>query len=499
MPALAQVWPWFVCVSFAVFFLTGGVSVPSGELLLAHTILALALLGCAVYRLRDGLPSRRSFYALIIAGTGLALVLLQILPLPPFIWQALPGRDYVVPVFDAAGLAGTWQPVSLTPDQTLRSGLMALPALSLFLATLSFGEGDGERLAATVVVLALIGVAIALVQFAQGKDSLLDFNDTVAEGTAASTFGNRSLFATQLFASLPVLAAFVLNRSERRRWRGWPAAGLGAAVAGVLLTGVALTGSRAGVVLSMLAIALSILMLAMVRRKNGGGGFKASGLAFLGALAALMVIGQASMAGLLRLAARDPLEDFRSVMNAVSLDAAWMFFPAGSGIGTFVPVYQLAETPARMTDNYVNQAHNDPLQFLVEGGLPALIIMALLAVWLAAAAGIVWRSAIVRGNGLYGRAFSLSLLLVLAHSLADFPLRTVALLSLFGVAAAVLCLPLRAPRPGRLPLGTQALETEAPAVAAGQTAALQTQKPLWHRRPARAGQRANDSGGGLAQ
>lgn len=495
MPALAQVWPWFVCVSFAVFFLTGGVSVPSGELLLAHTILALTLLGCAVYRLRGGLPSRRSFYALIIAGAGLALVLLQTIPLPPSLWQALPGRDYVVPVFDAAGIAGSWQPLSLTPDQTLRSGLMALPALSLFLATLSFGEGDANRLAATIVMLALLGVAIGLAQYAQGKDSLLDFHGTVVKGTAASTFGNRSLFATQLFASLPVLAALVLSGGEKWRWRGWIAAGLGAAVASVFLTGVALTGSRAGVLLSMLAIALSILMLVMVRRKSGGG-FAASGLAFLGALAGLMVIGQASMAGLFRLAARDPLEDFRSVINAVSLDAAAMFFPAGSGIGTFVPVYQLAETPARMTDNYVNQAHNDPLQFLIEGGLPALIIMALIAVWLLGTAVIVWRSAIVRGNGLYARAFSLSLLLVLAHSLADFPLRTVALLSLFGIASAILCLPLRAPRQGRQPRGAQALET---GPLATEAVALQVQKPLWHRRPARHGQRTDDGGGSQAQ
>jgi O-antigen ligase len=445
VPEAVRFWPWFVAAAFAAFFLTGGVTVPSDGMLRAQAGLATVLLGWSLIRLLNGLPNRSVHHALLIGATALALILTQIVPLPPPLWQALPGRGYVIPVFDAAGVDGSWQSLSLDPGQTLRSGLMMLPALAVFLAALSVNEDGAGLLAATVVILGFCGVAIGFVQFVGGKGIFLDLYGTAIQGRGGGTFGNRNLFATQLFTALPVLAALLLHLSQQWHWRGWLTAGFGTVLSCILLAGIAVTGSRAGVLLAMASIALTVIMLATLRPATPGG-IRKPGYAFAGGFAALLVIGQSSMAGLLRLTQRDPLEDFRSVINAVSLEAASSFFPTGSGIGTFAPVYQLAEMPAHMIESYVNHAHNDLLQFYLEGGLPALVIMVMTALWLVATMVSVWRSGAINGNALYARAFSLSLVLLLAHSLVDFPLRTTAHFSFFGLACAMMCLPLRAQR-----------------------------------------------------
>src|SRR3546814_12363842 len=48
-------------------------------------------------------------------GASAGLVLLHLMPLPPAIWSAFPGREIVSGVFDASGLDKSWQPLSIDP------------------------------------------------------------------------------------------------------------------------------------------------------------------------------------------------------------------------------------------------------------------------------------------------------------------------------------------------------------------------------------------------
>ena len=52
-------------------------------------------------------------------------LLVQIIALPPGIWQALPGREAAVAIYEAAGWSGAWHAISLTPDKSFAHLLAA--------------------------------------------------------------------------------------------------------------------------------------------------------------------------------------------------------------------------------------------------------------------------------------------------------------------------------------------------------------------------------------
>ena len=51
------------------------------------------------------------------------------------------------------------------------------------------------------------------------------------------------------------------------------------------------------------------------------------------------------------------------------------FLPFGAGFGTFDPVYRRFEPDALLSTIYLNQAHNEPMQLAMEGGIPALALL----------------------------------------------------------------------------------------------------------------------------
>ena len=93
-------------------------------------------------------------------------------------------------------------------------------------------------------------------------------------------------------------------------------------------------------------------------------------------------------------------------------------------------VFRRFEPDRLLSTIYMNQAHNEPMQLAIEGGLPALILLVAFAAWW------LWTAVRVLGPG--ARALSVAWLTVsailLASSLVDYPLRTPLLGSLFAVA-----------------------------------------------------------------
>jgi O-antigen ligase len=125
----------------------------------------------------------------------------------------------------------------------------------------------------------------------------------------------------------------------------------------------------------------------------------------------------------------------RPFIIATTLQAASDHFPAGSGGGSFLRVYQHYEDPAEASPQYRNHAHNDYAEVLLEyGALGALLILAVIG-WWARQAQVAWRG---QGPGFAeARAGVIMLGILLVHSAVDYPLRTGAL-ALLATAAAVL-------------------------------------------------------------
>lgn len=112
--------------------------------------------------------------------------------------------------------------------------------------------------------------------------------------------------------------------------------------------------------------------------------------------------------------------------------------PLGSGLGTFVPVYGMYETPQTLGAGLINYAHNDWLQLWLEGGIGAAVLLGLFCLWYFARTVHVWRWGGNTLDDLLPRAASLVVALLLIHSLVDYPLRSTALMCVFALACGLM-------------------------------------------------------------
>jgi O-antigen ligase len=350
---ISQWWGAGVCLWLASMLLAGGISTPVPAMLSFQSVLSAGVALVAAWRLRAGFPTWVS-----AAGAGLIVLVLltmwaQLLPLPPAVWQSFPLRDLVAESYGTAGKAMPWLPLNLQPAAGYEALLAFLPAIAGFLAVLTVDPRHFPWLGGTILACALASVLLALLQKYAGPGNALAFYPDVGSGAVTGTFANRNFFAAQLFATIPFIAALAVSVNERWHVRAGVTIVFAVLYMGILLAGLAASGSRAGVLLAMLAVLLTFVFVFRWHR------IAHSGVAVLAVFAAVFVISQASMIGLLRLVQRDPLEDYRTTIFAVTLKASKALFPAGSGFGSFASAYQMFETPADIIDPYVNHAHND--------------------------------------------------------------------------------------------------------------------------------------------
>jgi O-antigen ligase len=292
-----------------------------------------------------------------------------------------------------------------------------------------------------VVPLALLGVVLGLAQLAQGPGSGLRFYRPTNPAVAVGLFANPNHFAVFLAAAMPLAAVATAWVARRRRLRRAAALGINLALYAVLLLGMVAAGSRAGLVLGLCAgvVGLAIVRSAPAQISRAPLWVVAAGGAVLLAIAAFGL--------LLALARTESSSDvFRLEMYRNTIAAAAEFFPLGSGFGTFEQVYRMSETPETVSRIYVNHAHNDWLELLLEGGLPAALLAGAAVAWLASVARRVWSKAPQDGadvDTMLPKAGFVIVAILLLHSLVDYPLRTTANSVLFAFGCALLVPPLR--------------------------------------------------------
>jgi hypothetical protein len=111
---------------------------------------------------------------------------------------------------------------------------------------------------------------------------------------------------------------------------------------------------------------------------------------------------------------------------------------AGTGFGTFIPVYQTAESLSSVGPAILNHAHNDFIEIVLEGGIPAIALLLVFFVILGTAAVQLMRKRFDFNRASLGLASAVGILLVLIFSLVDYPLRMPALSCVFAVLCACL-------------------------------------------------------------
>lgn len=415
------------CLFLALIFITGGGS--RGDitsLLFLRPVAALVLVGTLIGISRDQLRDIR--WPLTFVGGLAAITALQLLPMPPAIWTALPGRDYMVDALNAAGLPVGWHAISLSPTRSWN----ALYSLMVPAAALTaYARLDSDERRATLPVSLVIGLASALLGLLQligPRRSALYFYEITNNGSAVGLFANRNHQAVLLASLFPMLAAWLLtNRGSKQsqNLRQWAALGAAVAVVPMLMA----TGSRAGIVFGVLGMASIFAFLPSARYPAFEVAGKTVTPKWLVAALALL-----ALPVLFLFASRiDAVERFAGVgMDDELRVSLWdpvskMIsgnLPFGGGMGTFSDIYKRVEPDALLNWSYVNHAHNDLIEFVYEGGLLSLGLLAL-AVWvLIRAALAVWRDrASVKADAVMARAALVAIAMLLGSSLVDYPLR----------------------------------------------------------------------------
>jgi O-antigen ligase len=300
------------------------------------------------------------------------------------------------------------------------------------LIALALNFRERALLARLVVGIACASALLGLMQFAAGATALHLFR-TTSENSAVGLFANRNHQAVLMACALPLLAAVASIRTYEEGYsRRHFGIAIGAAL--LLLMSLASTGSRMGLLLGSLGFVAATTIYLMTARQLGGSRrlwVAAGGLSLAALLPISLLIARSG--SLARLMA-DPVDQTRAAAWGPMIHAARMFLPFGSGFGTFEPVYRMVEPDSLLSTIYLNQAHNEPLQLAIEGGLPALFLLLLFLGW--------WAFAVVRAvrpresspRRALAMAMATATLIMMVSSFVDYPLRTPLLSALFALA-----------------------------------------------------------------
>ncbi|WP_199504284.1 O-antigen ligase family protein [Qipengyuania sp. YIM B01966] len=363
----------------------------------------------------------------IVAGVLLVAALAwQLIPLPFSAWSTMPGRGIVADLDRALGFGQISRASSMSPAGTWNTLFSLLvPAAAMILFSLLIRS---ERLALIPLLLSIgtVSALMGLTQIAVGGRSALYTYAVTNAGSPVGLFANGNHQAVFLASFMPLLAVWsVAGPAASRNGRMVASTCLWLVFAGIIY----LTGSRAGIALGLIGALLAVVVLvreilaaqsSAVRESRGRlliAGMV--GLAVVILATAVMCTAGHCSAGVM---VPNAGEEMRFRAMPTMLEAAKAFWPFGSGPGSFASVYQIFEPRELVGPHYLNHAHNDWLEVVIENGLLGVaMIMTVVGI-------IGWLCVCVMRVSVLDWSVRLALcfppLAMAAASFLDYPLRT---------------------------------------------------------------------------
>ena len=419
-------------ILLATLWVAGGASRPDAAGQVVVRAVTAAVLATAILFCRRPALRRRAPTWLLLAAALMAT--LQLVPLPPALWEALPGRAPFSGAAAVLGEAPVWRPWSIVPGATVNAlASLIVPVTTLVLLASAEPE-DLARLPGLLLAFAVLSTLLGLLQFSGGAFNNPFLNDT--PGTVSSSFANRNHLALFLAMGCLLVPVWVFARGWRPGWRVPTGIGLGLLFALTILA----TGSRAGTALGALAIAIGLVI--------AWRGIKASlaryprwviyaftaGIIGVIAIAVLLSIAADRAVSVDRVLAVDQELDMRSRGFPVVLAMVREYFPMGSGLGGFDPLFRMHEPFGLLKPTFFNHAHNDFLEIVLDTGVFGLLLLLAALGWWVWASARAWRA----GWGperMLPRLGSALLLLVMLASIVDYPARTPMMMAVIVIAA----------------------------------------------------------------
>ena len=391
------------------------------------------------------------------------------LPTPPALWQALPTAVWRREALGETGETSGWSALSLTPSATAEAALSIVPAIAIFVGVRQLAGAQKRAVLLCFLAFAVVSVFLGFAQLAGGPTSALRFFHFTNPTEAVGFFANRNHFAALLYVSILMTAPFVgdlvLGFLQSNKANNLAAARIALSFVGLtliflLLVALILARSRAGVLLGLVGLAMVATLLLSDERNR----WRRQSLIAIG-VAVFAAFGFASSSGVLHLTDRfneSMADDARVVIAERSVAMAKAVFPTGSGLGSFETLYAAFERPQQVFANtFVNAAHDDWLQILVETGVFGALGLALFAVWLVARGAALTRPRPAKTTTLdmtLTRSAYFGVVLLALHSFVDYPLRTEAGAVIFALCAALSYPPGRAHRDEAEPFDDEEME-----------------------------------------
>lgn len=383
-------------------------------------------------------PDAESRAPLLLLAAIALVPTLQLVPLPSAWWAMLPGRSALANALATIGQPSGWRPASWSPATTANALFSLIVPASVLLIAAALKEKERRWPLHLLMVIVVISALTGLIQFSGNRfeQPLIRYDYEVS-----GTFGNRNHFA--LFLALGCLAIPSWIWSEKANLRIRMPIGIGLII--VLILTVMASGSRAGLAMTGLAILIGPLIvredvgrIVRARARWVAPATAAGTLFFLAGVISLSVFaGRAQSID--RLMTADVSSDMRARGLPTVLAMTKAYFPVGIGMGSFDDAFRHHEPFALLKLTYFNQAHNDVLSTVLEGGLPGLIVLLLAMIWWVRASLTVWRSRNHHGAGSIltcGRLGSAMIAFVFAASIVDYPARTPMMMAVVALAAA---------------------------------------------------------------
>jgi len=315
---------------------------------------------------------------------------------------------------------------------------MSLALLYMAYGALCFLAGQtllrGVQARKLALIFSVYGAAIAMFALLQGLASngkLYWIRQPRMGGWIYGPYVNHNHYAGLMEMLAPIPLIISLTRFTAPKVRA-----VAGATAAVMVGTIFLSGSRGG----MIAVVAELIILAGLLVKQKRGFPTAIGIgAFLAIVVALVVwIGGTELSQRIGSVGPGHTELSGDIRSSINRDGFRMFLSRpifGWGVGSFPIVYPRFRT--FYTNFFVNEAHNDYLQLLIEMGLLGFATM----VWFVVT---VYRGAIKKIGGWTGDvsgAMALACMLgfsgILVHSAVDFNLQIQANAALFYVMGTI--------------------------------------------------------------
>lgn len=416
-------------VFLAVCLILGGTSQNIIEPKIWLYLLSLVMIGWSITQSNIGGRQKFFYPSILIFAAFLLVHILYILPLPTGIWTNLAGRDIVAEGFRLTDTPLPWMPLSLNPERSIYTLLDFLPPLAIITTTLlASGQRENRYALYTLLIFSALSVLLGLLQIS-GISRALYFYKYTNLGSGVGFFSNANHQATLLLMLMPLALYFAFRRENEDSLGAFISSKklLGILCSIVFFAGIALASSVAGYGLLVVTFPLALFLVAKGSQMSLKIGLAVAVIFAIVIAIDFLVLGQQLSSLLEKFTTESNLS--RSEIARVTWEAKNDFGVFGTGPGSFHDVYRLYEDRGTLNRNFIPQAHNDYLQTILEFGVLGWLFIGAFLLWFFSTAVTALKS--------HGRTRRIRLLLLLSlfcvilHSVVDYPLRTIAISTIF--------------------------------------------------------------------